>query len=161
MARHIAQINVASALYPLDDPRMDEFTARLDDVNALADRSPGFVWRLQTDSGNSTDVQVSDDPRLLVNMSVWEDIESLFEFAYRSAHTSVMARRKEWFEMPSGAYQALWWIEAGSIPTVEEGMERLRRLAEVGPTAEAFTFKKRFPPPDGSGCPGGPHASNP
>lgn len=142
-----AQINLATALYPLDDPRLADFMAQLDEINALADESPGFVWRLQSDAGNATDIPVSDDPRLLVNMSVWEDVDSLFQFAYRSAHAAVMAERKKWFEMPSGAYQAIWWIEAGKWPTVEQGKAKLRHLEAHGPTAEAFNFKNRFPPP--------------
>lgn len=148
MAWQIAQINVANALYPLEDPRLADFMAQLDEINGLADESPGFVWRLQSDSGNATDIPVNDDPNLLVNMSVWRDVESLFEFAYKSAHASVMADRKKWFKMPSGAHQALWWIEPGQIPTVEEGMAKLRQLEKDGPSAEAFTFKKRFLPPN-------------
>ena len=147
MRWQVAQMNVATALYPLDDLRLGEFMARLDEVNALADNSPGFVWRLQSDSGNATDIQVNDNPYLLVNMSVWRDIESLFDFTYNSAHKLVMAKRKEWFEMPSGAYQVLWWVAAGHVPTTEEGTEQLRRLDRDGPGPDAFTFKKRFPPP--------------
>lgn len=147
MGWHLAQMNVATALYALDDSRMDGFMTRLDEVNALAEDSPGFVWRLQSDSGNATDIQVTDDPRLIVNMSVWEDIESLFDFAYISAHKLVLAKRKEWFEMPSGAYQVLWWVEAGHHPTVEEGRERMQRLDRDGPRPDAFTFKKKFPAP--------------
>ena len=100
---HLAQINVARALAPLDDPRLAGFVARLDEINALADRSPGFVWRLQSDSGNATDIQVSDDPLTIVNMSVWRDLDSLFAYVYRSDHLQVMAQRRQWFEKPAGA----------------------------------------------------------
>lgn len=142
----IAQINVAHALHDLDDPRMSGFVRALDRVNALADASPGFVWRLQTESGNATDISVSDDPRFIVNMSVWETIENLFDFVYRTSHREVMVRRRRWFAKPEGLYQALWWVEAGRRPTPAEGLERLAHLEAHGPSARAFTFKESFPP---------------
>jgi hypothetical protein len=144
---HLAQMNVATALYPLDDPRMAAFMAQLDAVNALAEASPGFVWRLQSDQGNATDIKVGDDPKFIVNMSVWSSAEALFEFVYKSAHRLVMVRRREWFDRPVAAYQVLWWVEAGHAPSVEEGLARLRHLDAHGPTPHAFTFKQRFPPP--------------
>ena len=147
-AWQIAQFNIATALYPHDDARMSDFFAQLDEINELADQSPGFVWRLQSESGNATDIQVDDDPLLIVNMSVWQSIDALFEFAYRSAHRGVMADRKRWFKRPDAPYQVLWWVTAGHIPTVEEGAARLRLLSETGPSADAFTFKSRFPSPD-------------
>jgi hypothetical protein len=150
---HIAQLNVATALYPLDDPRIAAFVAALDEVNALAERSPGFVWRLKSDQGNATDIKVTDDPKVIVNMSVWESVEALFDFAYKSAHRLVMARRREWFDRPVGAYQVLWWIPAGSVPAVEEGLARLAHLDAHGATAHAFTFKQKFPPPGSHGEP--------
>ncbi|HTV51925.1 MAG TPA: DUF3291 domain-containing protein, partial [Steroidobacteraceae bacterium] len=119
----------------------------LDEVNALAERSPGFVWRLQSASGNATDIQVSSDPRFLVNMSVWQSVEALFDFVYRTAHTRFMSRRREWFEKPVQAYQVLWWIPAGHTPSVAEALARLEQLRQHGPTHEAFTFKQPFPPP--------------
>lgn len=152
---HLAQINVATALYPLEDPRMAEFVARLDEVNALAEASPGFVWRLQSGSGNATDIQVGDDPRFIVNMSVWQTVESLFDYAYKSAHRLVMAKRRQWFERPAEAYQVLWWVPAGHEPTTEEGLERLQHLQRHGPSPTAFTFKQRFPPPGSAGTPEG------
>jgi heme-degrading monooxygenase HmoA len=148
---HIAQMNVATALYDMDDPRIAEFVARLDDVNALADRSPGFVWRLQSESGNATDIQATDDPRLIVNMSVWNSVEALFDFAYKSLHRQVVGKRREWFAPPKGAYQVLWWVAAGTQPSVQEGLDRLRRLDTQGPSAHAFTFKSKFPPPGTTG----------
>ena len=141
---HLAQINVARALAPLDDPRLAGFVARLDAINALADRSPGFVWRLQSDSGNATDIQVSTDPKFIVNMSVWQDLEALFAYVYRSDHLQVMAQRRQWFEKPNGAFMALWWVPAGTVPDVEDGMRRLALLDRSGPTAEAFTFKAPY-----------------
>lgn len=148
---HIAQLNVATALYPHDDQRMNRFFAQLDDVNALADSSPGFEWRLQSDSGNATDIQVGDDPLLIVNMSVWQSVGALFDFAYKSAHRHIVADRRKWFQRPNGAYQVLWWVPAGHQPSVDEGMEKLRLLQKSGPGPDAFTFKSRFPPPDESG----------
>ncbi|MBT8102337.1 MAG: DUF3291 domain-containing protein [Gammaproteobacteria bacterium] len=144
---HIAQINIATALYPHDDARMSQFFEQLDDINALADNSPGFAWRLQSETGNATDIQVGDNPLLIVNMSVWTSIDALFDFAYKSAHRTVIADRKQWFKRPDVAYQALWWLPAGYEPSIEEGMQKLLLLQESGPCPDAFSFKKRFPPP--------------
>ncbi len=146
---HVAQINIGRALAPLDDPLLAGFMSRLDEINALADTSPGFVWRLQSDSGNATDIQAYADPRMLINLSVWDSLESLFEFVYRSRHTDVMAQRREWFEHAAGPYQALWWVAAGHLPSVEEAIGRLDHLERYGPTPEAFTFKERFAAPSG------------
>lgn len=140
-------MNVGTALYPLDDPRIADFMAALDEVNALADTAPGFVWRLQSDQGNATDIKASDDPQFIVNMSVWESAETLFAFVYQSAHRLVMARRRTWFARPDGAYQVLWWTEARGVPTVAQGLARLSHLRDHGPTTHAFTFKERFAPP--------------
>ena len=149
---HIAQMNVATALYPLEDQGMAEFMGLLDTINALAESSPGFVWRLKSDQGNATDLRATDDPKFIVNMSVWQSVEALFDFAYKSAHRLVMAKRRQWFVPPAGAYQVLWWVKAGDEPTAEEGLARLRHLEQHGPTAHAFTFKNKFPPP-GSAAP--------
>jgi hypothetical protein len=140
----LAQINVGRTLAPLDDPQLAGFVDRLDEINALADRSPGFVWRLQGESGNATDVAVSPDPNFIVNLSVWDDIESLFAYVYKTDHTRVMAQRRQWFEKPSGAFMALWWVAAGRRPSAEEGLRRIEVLDRKGPTAEAFTFKMPF-----------------
>jgi hypothetical protein len=146
MPMHLAQMNVATALHDLDDPHMADFMMRLDDVNALAESSPGFVWRLQSDSGNATDIQVTGNPRLIVNMSVWESVEALFDFAYRSDHRDVMVKRRSWFKKPDGPYQVLWWVEPHRLPTLEDGLERLEILRTQGPTPRAFTFKSVFRP---------------
>lgn len=143
----IAQMNIATARYPAEDERIAEFYARLDEINALADNSPGFVWRLQSDSGNATDIQVGDDPLLIVNLSVWKSVETLFDFAYKSAHRTVLGKRRAWFRRPDAAYQVLWWVPAGHKPTADEGMARLELLRQSGPTPEAFTFKSAYPPP--------------
>jgi hypothetical protein len=152
-AWHIAQLNVGTTMAPLDSPELADFVAALDSINALAEASPGFVWRLKSDSGNATDIRASDDPNFIVNMSVWESVEALFAFVYRSAHTNVMSRRREWFSKPDQAYQVLWWVPAGHAPTVEEALDRLEHLRRDGPTAHAFTFKDRYPAPDSAGEP--------
>ena len=146
---HLAQYNLARLLAPLDHPQTADFVANLQRINTLGDRSPGFVWRLQTDDGTSTSVRVRDDERVLVNFTVWESAEALFEFTYRSEHADMYRRRREWFEAPTEAYLVMWWIPAGHIPTVEEGDERLDYLRAHGSTPHAFTFKQRFPPPGG------------
>jgi hypothetical protein len=144
---HLAQYNVARLLAPLDSPQLAPFMAALDPLNALADRSPGFVWRHQTEDGNSTAIRVQDDPMIIINFSVWESVESLFEYAYHSDHTPIYRRRREFFEHMELPYLVLWWVPAGHEPTVEEAEERLNYIREHGPTPHAFTFKKRFPPP--------------
>ncbi|WP_205696912.1 DUF3291 domain-containing protein [Conexibacter sp. SYSU D00693] len=147
MAWHLAQLNVAVALEPLDSPRLAEFTAQLDPVNASADAAPGFVWRMQDDSGNATDLRGSDD-ELLLNMSVWRSFEDLRAFVYGDAgHLAVMRRRREWFAKLSPVL-VLWWVPAGRLPTIPEAEARRALLAEQGPTPEAFTFRHAFPPPD-------------
>lgn len=153
----IAQINVGRILHPLDDPRMAGFTGRLDEINALADAAPGFVWRLQGEGGNATDIAVGDDPAFIVNLSVWTDLEALFAFVYRSDHRAVMAGRRQWFARPQGAYQALWWVPTGHRPTPQEGLERLALLERDGPGPQAFTFRRTFPPPGSAGSPGDLH----
>ena len=145
---HLAQANIARAVAPVDDPALADFMALLDPINALAESAPGFVWRLQSDGGNATDIPITDDPQEILNMSVWQSVEALFDYVYRTGHTPVMARRREWFEKPQRPHLALWWVSAGHHPTVEEALERLNRLAEQGPTPEAFTFKQRFPAPE-------------
>ena len=145
---HIAQYNIARLIAPLEDPRIADFVAALDSINRLGDESPGFVWRHQTEEGNSTSIRVRGDPFILINFSVWESIDALFQYTYRSDHADVFRRRREWFDEHEAAYHVLWWIPAGHEPAVEEGEERLDHLIEHGPTPYAFGFKNRFPPPD-------------
>jgi hypothetical protein len=144
---HLAQLNVARAVAPLDHPAMADFIARLEEINTLGDRSPGFVWRLQGDGGTSTELRFTDDPQYIVNLTVWRSIDDLYAFTYRSDHKSVFRRRFDWFERRDTPSVCLWWQPAGEIPTVEEAHRRLALLAAAGPTSEAFTFKQRFPPP--------------
>ena len=142
---HIAQINIARVKAPLDDPQMAGFVARLNDINALADHSPGFVWRLQTPEGNATYLRPYDDDRILVNMSVWETIEHLQQYVYHTAHAELLRQRHTWFEKFARAYVVLWWVPAGHRPEMDEAKERLAHLETHGPTLFAFTFRRRFP----------------
>jgi hypothetical protein len=144
---HLAQVNVGRLRAPVDAPETAAFMAALDPINALADAAPGFVWRLQTDDGNATSVSFNDDPMVIINMSVWESIEALSEFVYRTEHVDVMRRRAEWFHRSVEAYLALWWVPAGHLPSVEEAATRIAALRADGPTAFAFTFRERFPAP--------------
>lgn len=138
---HIAQVNIGRMKGPLDGPVMAGFVARLDEINALADRSPGFVWRLQTSEGNATYLRPYADDRILLNMSVWETIEALKLYVYRTAHAELLRERHAWFENFAGAYTALWWVPAGHIPSIDEATTRLAHLDAHGPTQLAFTFK--------------------
>jgi hypothetical protein len=140
----IAQINIAKARDAIDSNTMKGFVDRLDEINALADKSSGFVWRLQTDEGDATSIQAFDDPMLIVNLSVWEDIESLKRFVYQSIHIELVRDRDAWFSKILEAHQVLWWVPAGHIPSIEEGKDRLQYLEDNGPTEKAFTFAKSF-----------------
>lgn len=145
---HVAQVNIATARAPLDDPLLAGFVARLEDINALADAAPGFVWRLQTEAGDATSLRPYDDERILFNLSVWENPDALRAFVYKSAHAGVMRQRKSWFERFDGAYYALWWVPTGHIPSIVEAKERLQYLRDHGESAYAFSFAKLFPAPD-------------
>jgi hypothetical protein len=145
----LAQLNIGRLLHPLDHPAIRPFVEALEHINALADSSPGFIRRLQTESGNATDVAHpwSADPFMLVNLSVWKSPEDLRQFVYRSRHTEYLARRSEWFEKPQQAIYVLWWVPAGHIPSIEEAAERLEHYRQHGPTPYAFWFGKLFPQP--------------
>src|SRR5262249_54264621 len=145
---HLAQVNIARLLAPIDSPQLAGFVARLDEINALADGSPGFVWRLQTESGNATALRPYGDERILVNMSVWQTLEHLRQYVYRSAHAQLIGQRKDWFAAFGQPYLALWWVPAGHLPTVLEAKARLEHLSAQGETAEAFSFKRPFPAPE-------------
>ena len=140
---HLAQLNVGIIKYPKDSPGMADFVNALDEINALAENSDGFIWRLMDEEGNAMSFSVFDD-ETLPNMSVWRDRESLFNYVYKSAHTPFLARRKEWFQMPKEGTMVLWWIPAGHVPTLEEAAKRLNYLREHGPGPQAFTFKRAF-----------------
>lgn len=142
----IAQVNIARAKAPLDDSLMAGFVERLDEINALADESPGFVWRLQTPEGNATYLRPYDDDRILVNMSVWATVEDLHHYAYKTVHAELIKERYSWFEKFDGVILALWWVPAGHRPSVDEAKKRLDHLVQNGPSEFAFTFQKRFEP---------------
>lgn len=144
---HLAQVNVARLRAPLDAPELADFVAALDPVNALADAAPGFVWRLQTDEGDATSIRAFDDDMIIVNMSVWESLEALRDFVYRSDHRTFLARRREWFDRMDAPMVALWWVPAGHRPTVSEAKERLDALDRLGATPEVFSFRRSFPAP--------------
>jgi len=137
---HIAQVNIGRILAPLDDPIMSGFMTRLDEINALAEQSPGFVWRLQTPEGNATYLRPYDDDRVLINMSVWESIEALREFVYRTAHAELLRDRYQWFEKFAGPMLALWWVPVGHFPGFDEAKKRLAHIEAHGPSQFAFTF---------------------
>jgi heme-degrading monooxygenase HmoA len=147
-AYQLAQLNVGIIKGPMDSPVMAEFAASLARINALADRAPGFVWRLQTEAGDATAIRPFEDPNLLLNMSVWRDLESLTQYVYHSAHLELMRRRREWFERMTQAYLVLWWVPAGHRPGIEEAIERLELLRSRGPEPAAFTFRAAFAAPD-------------
>ena len=145
---HLAQINIAYSRGARDEAIMQGFIDRLDEINAIADSSPGFVWRLQTEEGDATAIQAFDDPLMLVNVSVWKDIESLKNFVYKSAHVELIQDREAWFKKIPESHQALWWLPEGQIPTVEEAREKLEYLQANGPSETAFSFSKPYPLPN-------------
>ncbi|MFD9110118.1 DUF3291 domain-containing protein [Streptomyces bottropensis] len=141
----LAQVNIARLKAPLDSTRLKDFVDGLDPVNAVADSSAGFVWRLQSDSGNATDVPVLGDEWLIINMSVWRDTDALTAFMYQGQHRELLARRREFFEQVAEAMATLWWVPAGHRPSVAEAEERLLHLRAHGPTPYAFTLRTSFP----------------
>jgi len=146
----VAQVNLGRIKAPLDSEVMHGFMSRLDEINALADRSPGFVWRLQTSEGNATYFRpYPEDDRILLNMSVWESVETLKHYVYRTVHAELLRHRHEWFEKFSGTYLALWWVPVGHLPSIDEAKKRVAHLDANGPTQFAFTLKTIFPPDDG------------
>jgi Domain of unknown function (DUF3291) len=162
MTYHLAQINIARLLAPMDDPRSKDFAQAIAAINLLAESSDGFVWRLKDDDapeshdeskaasgayGGATNIQAYDDPLIIVNMSVWESLESLRHFVYQSGHAQYVRRRRDWFEKPTEAFMACWWIPVGHVPTLDEAKERLASIEANGDTAFAFTFKSTFPAP--------------
>ena len=141
MSVHVAQINIGTMVALTDDPRVAEFMNALERVNAIADAAPGFVWRLQTESGNATEIQIFPDPLTLVNMSVWESVDALKAYVYRSEHIEFFRRRAEWFE-PDAKRVALWHVPAGTIPELDEAVRRVEFLERNGPSPYAFSFAK-------------------
>ena len=143
----LAQVNVAKGIANTDSEIMIGFVTRLDEINALADHSAGFIWRLQSEEGDATSIDVFDDEMMLINMSVWDGIGSLKTFVYRTVHVELIRDREAWFSKLGVAHQALWWIPAGHIPSEEEAKEKLEQIRQNGPGQEAFTFGKPYPHP--------------
>ncbi len=143
----LAQLNIGRLVAPVDAPAIAGFVALLEPINALAEASPGFRWRLVGDGGNATDVRVFDDDLVIVNLTVWASLEDLRAFAYDSRHVEVLRRRREWFERPAEAHLVLWWVPTGHRPSTTEAVERLELLRRLGPTPDAFTFRAPFDPP--------------
>lgn len=144
---HLAQLNIARLLHPIDHPQISEFVDNLDRINQLAERSPGFAWRLQDETGNATEITAFDDPMIIVNMSVWESLEALKNFTFQSDHLKIMGKRRQWFEKPASPYLVLWWIPIGHRPTLQEAKSKLENLRQHGERASAFSFRQVFPPP--------------
>ena len=144
---HLAQINVAQAKADMDSDLMQGFVSRLDEINTLAESAEGFIWRLQEDSGSATAIRVFDDPLLLINMSVWANLEALKHYVYKSLHVELIKDREVWFNKMGESHQALWWIPAGHIPSTEEARKKLEYIRKNGPSADAFTFAKPYPTP--------------
>lgn len=147
----LAQVNVGRMRGARGDAQVAGFYAELDAINAIADASPGFVWRLQGEGNDATDLQPTPDPLFLINMSVWTDAEALFEFVYRTGHVRIMSGRRQWFERMEGAFQALWWVPTGHRPTIDEALSKLWLIDRFGPSQQAFTFKTRHPAPGAGG----------
>ena len=143
---HLAQINIARMKGAFEDPVMAGFAARLEELNALADGSDVFVWRLQGGEGNATYLRPFDDDRIIVNMSVWETVEDFRKFVFESPHAELLRQRREWFEKLETPITVLWWVPAGHIPSMDEAKKRLAHLQEHGPTPFAFSFRTIFPP---------------
>jgi len=148
----LAQLNIARMREPLESPVMAEFVANLDRINAIAEASAGFVWRLKDESGSAVALRPFGDD-IIVNMSLWTDVGSLSRYAFKSGHVEIMRRRREWFQAMAEAHAVLWWVEKGHIPTVMEAKSRLEHLREHGATPHAFTFKQSYLPPDVRGAP--------
>lgn len=153
MTFELAQVNVGRLVAPLDDPQLADFVAALDPVNAVADSAPGFVWRLQTDDGNATAVRAFEwdaagSAGIIVNMSVWRDLEHLAAFVYSDIHRQVLRRRRQWFQRMQEAYTACWWVASGHRPSTDEAEDRILHLRAHGPTAHSFTLRDSYPPPD-------------
>ena len=137
---NVAQLNIGRLVAPTDDPAVAEFMDALEPINALADEAPGFVWRLQTEEGDATSIKLFDDDLIIINFSVWETVDQLREYVYKSAHRDYLRRRLEWFEKHVDAHLVLWWVPEGEIPSIEEALERLDHLRRHGTSAHAFTF---------------------
>ncbi len=147
MNYNLAQINIAQGKAAVDSEIMHGFVSRIEEINAIADKAPGFIWRLQTEEGDSTAIKAFDDPTMLVNMSTWQDVESLKKYVYNSFHVELIKGKKAWFDKIVKVHQVMWWIPAGTIPTIEQAKEKLVYLQKHGSTEQAFTFAKHYNKP--------------
>ncbi|MBD2256940.1 DUF3291 domain-containing protein [Pseudanabaena sp. FACHB-2040] len=146
---HLAQVNTATLRAPLHDPGMTDFVAQIQQINAIADADPEFVWRLRAEGADdATSIRAFEDERILITLTVWQSFEGLSTYVYRSAHAGVMRDRRRWFEPAAQPILALWWVPAGHRPTVAEAKERLDHLRQHGSTAYAFSFRSPFPSPN-------------
>lgn len=145
---HLAQVNIARMRAPLDDPRMAGFVDELDRINALGAAQPGFVWIMQEgdEHGGNTDVRFFGDDTLIVNLTVWEDLDTLMDFVLRTEHVEFLRRRREWFVRMEAPHVVVWWVPAGHHPDVREAEDRMLHLRAHGPTPHAFTLQRSFPP---------------
>ena len=144
----LAEINVARMKgVNIDDPIMKEFVDNLDKVNALAESSEGFVWRLQDENNDATAFNPYDDEQVIINVSVWESVETLGKYVFKSFHTDFLKRRKEWFHTYGKVHTAMWWIPAGHFPTEKEAVDKLAELQENGTSQSVFNFRNQFPKP--------------
>ena len=164
IAYQLAQANIAHLRAPLDSAELADFVNSLDPINALADHAPGFIWRLQTEDGNGTSIRAFEwaggpGVGIITNMSVWESVEALASFVYRSPHREVLRQRRHWFHPVEAATVVLWWVPADHRPSVAQAEERLLRLRSVGPTPFAFSFRDTFPSPDALDSPTGRRAT--
>ena len=142
---HLAQLNIAEAIASMESPIMADFINNTERINALAEKHAGFVWRLKgEETDHSYSIKAFEDESLLVNMSVWKDRESLFDYVYNSGHIEIFKRRKEWFSKMPKMHMVLWYIEEGHIPTLAEAKERLEHLQQQGESEYAFSFKSKF-----------------
>jgi hypothetical protein len=148
MHYNLAQLNIAKMLAPIDDPIMFEFVNNLERINDIAERSNGFIWRLKSEQDNATAIRVFEDESLIINMSVWKDLKSLFDFTYNTGHAAIMKRKKEWFSKMKPMHMVLWFVEDGKVPTPKDAKQRLAYLRKHGETPYAFSFKKRYTPQD-------------
>ncbi|WP_415952935.1 DUF3291 domain-containing protein [Streptomyces sp. KLOTTS4A1] len=146
-AYELAQVNIGRLRAPLDSAQLKDFAEGLEPVNADADKAEGFVWRLQDDYGDATGFRILDEPDLLVNLSVWRDIDTLTAYIYSGRHRELLRRRREFFHRLDEIVTALWWVPVGHRPSVDEAGERLLHLREHGPTQRAFSLRASFPPP--------------
>lgn len=152
MAFQLAQVNIARLVAPMESPELADFVSALDPVNAVADRAPGFVWRLQTEEGNATSVvafewDAAASAGVIVNLSVWQSVDHLLDFVYGDEHRAVLRQRRRWFEQMADAYTALWWVPTGHEPSTDEAEDRVRHLRRRGPSPYAFTLRDTFPAP--------------